>query len=180
MTWKSHSAIASAIIIPFNPSLLPVAILGSTAPDWLEYVLNFFGVKVKHRGATHYLIIPLAIIIFSFIFDFKNIIFWFGISYLTHWIADALTISGVPLSPYDKNKINLFGGRLKTGEITEYILSFSLLGISLLIFNPIIHLYKNNEETPVDFNVYYMDYKDLYEKKIIDEKIYKEKRFKLF
>jgi len=101
MTWKSHIAIASAVVLPFNPAMLPMSILGSTAPDWSEWILKFFGIKVQHRGATHYIIIPLAFIAFSFLFDFRGMIFWFGIGYFTHWFADSLTISGVPLTPYD-------------------------------------------------------------------------------
>ena len=59
MTWKSHIAIATAITLPFNPMAVPVAVLGSTAPDWSEWILKFFGIRVQHRGATHYLYIPL-------------------------------------------------------------------------------------------------------------------------
>jgi inner membrane protein len=76
MTWKSHIAIATAIALPFNPMAIPIAVIGSTAPDWSEWVLKFFGIRVQHRGATHYLYIPLLIIAFSFIFDYKNLIFW--------------------------------------------------------------------------------------------------------
>ena len=180
MTWKSHIAIASAVTIPFNTALLPIAILGSTAPDWSEWILKFFNIRVQHRGATHYLIIPLAIIAFSFIFDFKNIIFWFGIGYLTHWIADSMTISGVPISPRDRHRIHIFGGTIRTGDMPEYIISFSLLACSLLIFNPLKQYVNEDKNEPLKFNVYYMDYKELYEKKIIDEKEYLDHRFKLF
>jgi len=179
MTWKSHIAIASAVIIPFEPQLLIVAVAGATAPDWIEYVLKFFGIKVKHRGATHYLYIPLLIVAFSFLFDFKNILFWFGIAYFTHWIADSLTISGVPISQFDNNKVHFFGGKIKTGEPIEYIISFSLLAFSLLVFNPMSNYFKSNDEI-MKFNVYYINYEDLYDKRIIDEKEYKDKRFKLF
>ena len=172
-------AIAATVTIPFNPALLPVSLLGSTAPDWSEWILKFFGIRVKHRGATHYLTVPLTIIIFSFLFDFKDMIFWFGVGYLTHWIADSLTISGVPLSPWDNNKIHLFGGKLKTGEMTEYLISFGMLLFALLVFNPAQKYFKSSDN-PLEFNVYYIDYTELYEKKIIDEATYKEKRFKLF
>ena len=138
MTWKSHMAIASACVLPFNPSLLVVANLGSTAPDWMEWVLKFFNIRVEHRGATHYLIVPIGIIIFSFIFDFRDMIFWFGIGYFTHWFADSLTISGVPLSPWDTSRVHFFGGKLKTGDLLEYIISFSLLAMSVTIAKPMI------------------------------------------
>lgn len=180
MTWKSHIALASAIIIPFNPALLPVAVLGSTAPDWSEWVLKFFGIKVKHRGATHYLIIPLIMFIISFIIDFNNILFWFSVGYLSHWIADSMTISGVPISPYDMNRIHLFGGKLRTGDAMEYIVTFSLLAVSLMVFNPMKQYILNDNNEPLKFNVYYINYEDLYERNIIDEKTYLDKRFKLF
>jgi inner membrane protein len=38
MTWKSHIAIATAVTLPFNPMAIPVAALGSTAPDWSEWI----------------------------------------------------------------------------------------------------------------------------------------------
>jgi inner membrane protein len=176
MTWKSHSAIATAITLPFNVMGIVPATIGATAPDWIEYILNFLGFRVEHRRETHYLIVPLFIIILSFFIDYKNFIFWFGIGYLSHWFADGLTVSGVPVAPNSRHKIHFFGGSIRTGEPKEYVISFSFLLVSFLIFNSNILNYKQNE----NFNVYKMDYKQLYEKKIIDEKEYKENRFKFF
>ncbi|MDD5360436.1 MAG: hypothetical protein PHI02_09245 [Sulfurovaceae bacterium] len=66
MTWKSHIAIATACVVPFNALMLPVAVAGSVAPDLAEYVINFFTKKkIKHRGVTHYLFIPILIIAFG-------------------------------------------------------------------------------------------------------------------
>ncbi|RLA79113.1 MAG: hypothetical protein DRG78_13625, partial [Epsilonproteobacteria bacterium] len=143
MTWKSHIAIATAVTIPFNPSALGIAILGSTAPDWSEYILKFFSINVQHRGATHYVIVPLGIILFSFIFDFRDLIFWFGVGYFTHWFADSLTISGVPLTPWDTSRIHFFGGKLRTGDLMEYIISFSLLAMSVTVAKPMIETVYN-------------------------------------
>jgi len=179
MTWKSHIAIASAACLPFNPAALPIAVLGSTAPDWSEWILRFFGIKVQHRGATHYLIIPLAIIAFSFIFDFRSLIFWFGIGYFTHWFADSLTISGVPISPYDNSRIHFFGGKLRTGEMLEYIISFSLLAVSVTVAKPILNNFIDFSGES-SFSVFSMDYADLNKKGIIDNSEYLEKRFKFF
>jgi len=176
MTWKSHIAIATAITLPFNPMMLPASILGSTAPDWIEYILKFFGVRVRHREETHYLYIPVLIIFFSFAIT-SNIVFWFGIGYLTHWIADSMTISGVPVSQYDSHKIHFFGGRLRTGDIMEYIIAFGLLAVSVLIVKPSIDTI--DPKTPT-FNAYYMNYRELYDNKIIDEKTMKENRFNMF
>lgn len=177
MTWKSHMAIAAACVLPFNPALLPVAVLGATAPDWSEYILKFFSVRIQHRGATHYFIVPLAILTFSFIFDFRNAIFWFGIGYLSHWFADSLTISGVPLSPWDRNRVHFFGGKLRTGEMLEYIIAFSLLAMSVTVAKPLLNMDMFNHDA---FSVYSMDYADLNKKNIIDNKEYLESRFKFF
>jgi|GEM_PF-2153355 len=179
MTWKSHIAIATAVTLPFNPALVPAAILGSTAPDWFEWILKFFGITVKHRGATHYVIIPLAFIVFSFFFDFRNMIYWFGIGYFTHWFADSLTISGVPLTPYDNSRIHFFGGKLKTGEMLEYIISFSLLIVSITIAKPMLTSFID-PQSENSFSVFSMDYSDLNKKGIIDNAEYLEKRFKFF
>ncbi|MGI8093290.1 hypothetical protein ACNGF4_09060, partial [Campylobacter coli] len=67
---------------------------------------------------------------------------------------------------------------IKTGEPLEFILAFGLLAISLLIAKPSIDFFIQDQ--PSYFNVFYMDYKDLNEKKIIDNKEYLEKRFKFF
>jgi inner membrane protein len=179
MTWKSHIAIATAVCLPFNPAMLPISIIGSTAPDWSEWILKFFGIKVQHRGATHYLLVPLAFIAFSFIFDFRSMIFWFGIGYFTHWFADSLTISGVPLTPYDNSRIHFFGGKLRTGEMLEYIIAFSLLAVSVTIAKPVLNNFIDFEGES-SFSVFSMDYEDLNKKGIIDNQEYLEKRFKFF
>lgn len=182
MTWKSHIAIATAVTLPFNPMAIPIAALGSTAPDWSEWILKFFNIRVQHRGATHYLYIPLLIIALSFLFDYKNIIFWFGIGYLTHWIADSFTISGVPLSQFDKHKIHLFGGKLRTGQSTEYLISYSLLGLSILLSSNNISNFSlfSKENEAIVFQKFNIDYSDLHEKNVIDNKEMIENRFKFF
>lgn len=180
MTWKSHIAIATAVTLPFNPMAIPIAVAGSTAPDWSEWILKFFNIRVEHRGATHYLYIPLLIIAFSFIFDFKSLIFWFGIGYLTHWLADSLTISGVPLSHLDKHKINLFGGKLRTGQPTEYLIAYSFLGASILLSGNIANFNFIKSDEAIEFRKFNVDYSYLHEKKVIDNKEMIENRFKFF
>jgi len=178
MTWKSHIAIATACAIPFNPALIPVAALGSTAPDWSEWIVKFFGIQVQHRGITHYVYIPIIFILLSFLIDFQGIIFWFGVGYLTHWVADALTPSGVPISQFDNHRIHFFGGKIKTGSMMEYIIAFGLLLVIILFVKPLDQF--NNRENTSYFNVYFNDYGKLYEDHIIDEKTYKENRFNMF
>lgn len=173
MTWKSHIAIATAVAIPFNPIAIPFSILGSTAPDWSEAIMKLFGHHVEHRGATHYLIVPLAIIGLSFIIDYHNFIFWFGVGYFTHWFADSLTVSGVPLSPNARHKIHFFGGKFKTGDPIEYIISFGFLLIVLLIVKPDL----DDIEDEYKYNPYFTEYGKLHDQGVIDEKEYHEKRF---
>lgn len=140
MTWKSHIAIATAFALPFNPAAIPAAAIGATAPDWLEYVAKFFGLHVEHRKETHYLIIPIMIICASFAFDWRGLLLWFGVGYLTHWVADSMTVSGVPISPRDKHKIHLLGGKIRTGEPLEFIVSFGLLIASASMSSSAINL----------------------------------------
>lgn len=177
MTWKSHIAIATAIALPFSPQALPAAIAGSTAPDWIEMILRQFGINIPHRGQTHYIIWPLIIMFVALFIDYKGLVFWFGMGYFTHWFADSLTISGVPLTPMSKNKITLFGGRLRTGDFMEYVLAFGLLACSLFIVKP---SFDWTEKDAIAFNVYLMDWGKLNELNIIDNKEYLEHRFKFF
>ena len=178
MTWQSHIAIATACTLPFNPTAIPAAAFGATAPDWIEWILSFFGVKVQHRGATHYLYIPILIILLSFLIDFQNLLFWFGIGYLSHWFADSLTVSGVPISQFDNHRIHLFGGKITTGSLTEYVFAFGFLFLVVSLVKPIEKL--KNEDLNNYYNVYFNDYGELYEQKIIDERTYKENRFNFF
>ncbi len=180
MTWKSHIAIASAVALPFNPTALPVCVLGSTAPDWIEFLLKAVGYRCQHRKETHYLIIPISIIVFAWlVIDFQSMLLWFGIGYLTHWIADSLTVTGVPISPLDKSNFTLLGGRLRTGEPLEFIIAFGFLAISLFLAKPTLDSILNHQNER-NFNVFYMDWKTLNEEGIIDNKEYLEHRFKFF
>ena len=172
MTWKSHIAFATAVTFPFNPSAIPLAVIGSTAPDWSETILKFFGIQVEHRGMTHYLSNPLAIIFISLFLDYHSFVFWFGIGYLTHWFCDALTITGVPLFPYTHHRVHFFGGVLRTGHIQEYILTFGLLFLSYSVFS--------NTHTKDGFNPYYIEFSKLYQDNVIDEKEYRDNKFKIF
>ena len=105
--------------------------------------------------------------------------FWFGIGYLTHWVADALTPSGVPISQFDNHRIHFFGGKIKTGAFMEYVLAFGFLLLVVSLVKP-LDMIKNKDDLNNYFNVYFNDYGKMYEQKIIDEKTYKENRFKLF
>ncbi len=188
MTWKSHSAIAAAITLPFAPALVPVAVIGSTAPDWSEWILKFFGIRIQHRGATHYVYWPILCIAISVLLyplspRISVCLAAFGFGYLSHWFADALTVSGVPVSGSSSYRVHFFGGRLRTGEMPEYLISFGLLAISVFIFSPTtsaISALFQNDPSGSPFSPYRMDYAALYEKHIIDESERLATRFKFF
>lgn len=190
MTWKSHIAIAAAVTLPLNPAMLPAAILGSTAPDWSEWILKFFNKRVEHRGFTHYLVIPLGIILAGAVlsllptaFPLWLLVLWFGVGYLTHWFADACTVTGVPVAPGAAHRVHFFGGALRTGDFAEYVWSFGLLALSVLVFMPNMERLSFGmveSRSVMDFSVYHIDYGDLYEKGIIDELEYRENRWRLF
>ena len=180
MTWKSHIAIAVATTLPFHSELIPFAVLGSTAPDWSEWVLSFFGINVRHRGATHYLYIPFLIILSgTFISPF---ITWFGVGYLTHWFADSLTISGVPISQQDTHRIHFFGGKIRTGEPLEYIVAFGFLSVIVGAVQPQLEDFKDdNQDSGYEvFNPYFIQFHKLYDDGIIDEKQLRDNKFKMF
>jgi len=185
MTWLSHTTIATAVALPFNPAAIPIAVAGSTAPDWMEGLLKPFMPHLKHRKETHYLFFWIFAFALSFLIDYRDILFWFTLGGITHILADSLTISGVPLSPWSKTKFHLFGGALKessfykfrTGGQSEYIIAFSMLVIAIMLNNPINMLAKDNHN---NFNPYMFNYRELHSDKIIDSKEYKENRFNFF
>ena len=116
MKWINHLAIAGATTALVSPALVPVALLGSTAPDWLEWVIKAVsGHNLKHRGVTHYVLGWIIGLVFAvLLWDFHGILaafFWGG---LTHVLADSLTVTGVPFSPHSDRRFHLFGGRLRT------------------------------------------------------------------
>jgi len=185
MTWKSHGAIALSFTLPFNPVAIFPATIGATAPDWLEYIIKAVGFDIEHRGITHLWIVGLIFILISFLWDYNGFLFWFGIGYLSHLFADAMTITGVPCIVLN-HRIHFFNSPFTTGHAGEYIFSFTMLGLSILIFGvgSLGEMLDNrHQELPSknkDFKVYQMSYKELYENGIIDQKEYLERRFKFF
>jgi inner membrane protein len=74
MKWQNHMIIGASFGAVINPLIIPVAVLGSTAPDWLEYVLKICGYRVKHRTVTHVLLYWLAgIAFFKLVIDYHAI-----------------------------------------------------------------------------------------------------------
>ncbi len=173
MKWVNHIAIAGATTAVINPTLVPFAVLGGTAPDWLEWVFAALGRKVKHRTVTHYVTgwaIGLAAALL--LWDFNGILAGFFYGGLTHVLVDSLTIAGVPFSPHSDRKFHLFGGRLRTGAAGEYFVAWGIVGVCLIVsmtLKPIIS----------GFYPYFYGWGNLYEQGLIDGKEWKDNRFNI-
>ena len=115
--------IAGATTAVVKPELVPVAVIGSTAPDWMETVGNFFGMRIKHRTVTHYVVVWLIALIGSAALDPTGWVTAFCYGGLSHVLTDAMTVTGVPFSPASDRRFHLFGGRFRTGDPVEYVIS---------------------------------------------------------
>lgn len=139
MKWFNHGIVATAVTLPIAPYYLPFAVAGSTAPDWIEMVLNSTKSVgyVKHRTITHIVshwILAASITGFIyFLFSMKlfAVLMWFAIGGLSHVMADMLSGNGVPLTPNSLRPSHLFGARIPCGSPVEYYIAFTLLGCSL-------------------------------------------------
>ncbi|CAB5498640.1 hypothetical protein AZO1586I_367 [Bathymodiolus thermophilus thioautotrophic gill symbiont] len=97
----------------------------------METVANkFFNAHISHRQETHYFTHWLiAFIAFIFVWNFHGIGTAFAWGGLTHLITDSLTVSSIPFSPWSDRRFHLFGGRLTTGSMGEYLVS----GVVMLV-----------------------------------------------
>lgn len=122
MRWYNHTLLGAAPCALISPALVPVAILGATAPDWLEWLAKALRRPVKHRGATHWVAAWLVGLVGAWIFPdpVRGILAAFAWGGLSHCLADALTVSGVPFGPASERRFHLMGGRLRTGGAGEY------------------------------------------------------------
>ena len=174
MKWISHVAIAASICAVCNPAAVPAAILGSTAPDWFEWILNAARQrKVKHRGVTHYLAAwVLAMLAAVLIWDWRGLLFWFAAGGTVHWVCDALTVSGAPLGWWSDRRTTLLGGRVRTGSVLEYVIT----GAVVLICAVIIWTRRPDQ----GFLPYFMDWAGLYRSGIVDAAEWRAHRWEIF
>lgn len=169
MKWFNHILIAGSTCAVIAPALVPVAILGGTAPDWLEWVLSKMGRKVKHRTVTHVVFYwACGLAFFLLAWDFRHIGAAFFYGGLTHVLADAMTIMGVPLWPNSDRRTNLFGGRFRTGQSGEYIFSGILAGVCFI--------FASQMHTASDFFPFFYNWQELYQNGTIDAYEWKQNR----
>ncbi|MCE7650256.1 metal-dependent hydrolase [Vibrio fluvialis] len=134
MKWLNHGLIAGAVCAVVSPPHVPICIAGATAPDWIEYVVKVFGHNIKHRGTTHifthWLIVAL---VFTFVWDYQGVGMAFAWGGVSHILTDAMTVSGVPFSPYSDRRFHLFGGRFRTGGPVEYAISAGVVIVCIAL-----------------------------------------------
>lgn len=173
MRWISHIAIAGSICAVFNPIAVPAAVLGSTAPDWIEMLRRVFerNKKVKHRAGTHYLVAWIGLAVAArLLWDFQGMLFWFALGGAVHWVCDALTVTGAPVGWWSDRRVTLFGGKVKTGGTAEYVITgLVVLTCAVLIWA--------RSTTPGGFIPFFYHWGQHYEDGLIDGTEWKANRF---
>jgi inner membrane protein len=172
MRWVSHILIAGAVCAVFNPIAVPAAVLGSTAPDWFEFILRWRqNNRVRHRGITHYLAAwLLAALAAHFVWDFRGMGYWFAVGGAIHWVCDALTVSGAPLGWWSDRRMTLFGGKIYTGGVGEYV-------ITGLIVAACAGIIWSRQTTANGFIPFFYHWGEYYNKGLIDGTEWKANRF---
>lgn len=128
------------------PIVLLFAFVGGTAPDGMEFSYNANagnrGVPyqrasvIPHRTFTHWFVFWVAALYFSFHYYRYNheamiSIIPFILGGISHLVADASTISGIPLfHPFSSVKIRY--SRFKSGSKHEIIVAFILIFVAII------------------------------------------------
>lgn len=174
MKWFNHTLIAGAPCALIAPVLVPVAILGATAPDWLEWVARAIRQPVKHRGPTHWLAVWLVLVGVAFLLPdpARGILAAFAAGGASHCLTDAMTVTGIPFSPYSDRRFHLLGGRLRTGSAGEYGVSFGMVILCWLLAGQM-----HQREGYVPF---FPDWGERYARGEATAKEWRDNRFKLF
>lgn len=132
--------VAAVILIAFSIGMVNVGIDITTVVIAFSGGLIFMGVRsylmnsktfkwlMKHRGFMHTLIPPALILLMASASEFVYWRFAFvglGVGYISHLLADMLTIEGCPiLFPLSKSNIRFL--KLKTKNFTTWIAAIAL------------------------------------------------------
>lgn len=177
MRWVSHTLIAASLCALWQPALVPAAVLGATAPDWLEWVgRNHLPVAhAVHRGATHNLLGWLLLTACGCFVDapWGAHVAAFGLGGALHWLCDALTVTGAPLTWWSQHRSTLFGGRLRQGGKTERALAIGVAMVCALLSWPSLN-------APAGFSPFFMPWRQHYQSGLIDASEWRRHRYTPF
>ena len=122
----------------------PESYIGRKLPV-ISHILSIF---IEHRGITHYLLIPLLILTFNFLYveeqSTKIVIYAFAIGNICHDVGDLLTKGGIrgfffPLMPTTTIGLLPKFLRFRTNSLVEYIFMIFLIGLNVYGINFLIH-----------------------------------------
>jgi len=122
------------VLNPANQILFMILVLfGSAVPDIdhpnskIGKNFKIIGWLFKHRGIFHSVF--MALLISSALYFFTGYFSAFLLGYLSHLVADAMTISGIAfLYPLSRKKIR---GFIKTGSLSENLM-FSAFVVGII------------------------------------------------
>jgi len=175
MIWQNHIIIGAALAAVIDPVLVPVGVLGATAPDWLEWIF-----KVKHRTVTHVVLYWLAAMGLFLLLDWHRVGFGFALGGFSHVFADSFTIAGVPFAPWSESRFHLFGGKLRAGNGGEYVVTglVAALCFGFVLYSPV--KIGTAAEKENGFIPFFYNWKKFYEDGLIDGAEWKKNRFNFF
>lgn len=67
------------------------------------------------------------------LWDFHGMLAAFAWGGLSHVLADAFTVMGIPFAPHSGRRFHLFGGRLRTWGAGEYGIAWDIVAVCLLV-----------------------------------------------
>ncbi len=177
MRWISHTLIGGSVCALWQPAVVPAAVLGATAPDWLEWLgRNHLPLAhATHRGATHNLLGWVLVVATGAFFEapWGAHVTAFGIGGALHWLCDSLTVTGAPLTWWSQHRSTLFGGRLRQGSKTERALA---IGVALVCGG----LAWPQWDAPGAFSPYLMPWRQHYQAGLIDAAEWRRHRYSPF
>lgn len=105
---------------------------------WPIKILAQFIPMFRHRGATHFLIIPLMLMLLSYFIE--NIMLTaFAVGWIAHTVGDMLTVTGIrgyfyPILPDARIRLLPEPIAFQTGGIIEGLLIFGLIFINGFLY----------------------------------------------
>ncbi|NMG17684.1 metal-dependent hydrolase [Aromatoleum bremense] len=174
MRWWSHAGTAGALAAVVDPGAVPLAMLGATAPDWLEWVGSAVaGRKIRHRTVTHVLTSwAVAALFFAAVWDFRGYGLAFAAGGICHWLQDSLTVTGVPVSWWSDRRTTLAGGRLRTGGVAEYVITAAVVVVCAAV------VWARGPEG--GYLPFFRDWPGLYRSGLVDGAEWRSHRFEFF